>query len=197
MRNILLVALLAVAGTVQDAPPKTVEANPLVGVEPSSGIHYALLSVEGKSLGLVQPATPPRLTAQCTKDAGGKLRFELLADEGGAPALQYFPPWKPSRDDQFAPRLEAVTVTMEYIGYVKEKPVKRQWDRLDQMHEVLKYSTPGLASHNLEDVRYPLQYMRSLPRLHLTVPGHAVLEFETLPWQAKIRAEPLCGASGL
>ena len=194
MRFLLLSTLALAAAFAQDKP-----ADPLriSGVDAGSKIQYTLLSVEGTALGPVQPASPPRLTAQCTKDSAGKLHFELLADEGGAPPLKYFAPWKPTKDDIYAPRLVGVTVTMEYLGYVKEKPQKRQWDRLDQMREVLMYSPPGLGSHNLEDVRYPLQYMRSLPRLHLAIPGRPVLEFETLAWQAKVRAEPLCGASGL
>ena len=195
MRIILLFTLILAAAAVAQDKPAVPPA--FVGIDAGSGIHYAMLSVEGKSLGPAQPATPPRLTAQCTKDAAGKLRFELLVDEGGAPPLEYIPPFKSTSDTPFAPPVEAVIVTMEYLGYVKEKPVKRQWDRVHGLSSEFKYATPAMTSKNLEEVTRCLQYLRSLPRLHLAFPGRPLLEFETATWQARVHAEPLCGASGL
>ena len=170
----------------------------VAGVDEGSGIQYALVSLDGKVAGPEQPAIAPKLTAQCTRDKAGKLRFELLVDEGGVPAVKYFAPFKTSSDHPFAPAVNAVTgVVMEYVGYVKEKPVKRQWDRLNGMPEELRYATPGMSSKNLEDVARVLQYLRSLPGLRVTIPGRPMLTFETAGWQARVKAEPLCGGSGL
>lgn len=188
---------LVLAGAAAFGQDKPAEAVRVAGGDADSGIAYVLLPLEGRALGPVQPVTPPRLTAQCTRDAGGKLRFELLVDEGGAPALRFVAPWKATKESQFRPPVETVTVTMEYLGYVKEKPVKRQWDRVNGTPEELRYAAPGMASHNLEEVARCLQYLRSLPGLRISIPGRPVLEFATAGWQARVKAESLCGASGL
>ena len=191
---LLTLLMVALSASGQQAPAAITR---VAGTDAGSGIEYALISVEGHTLATEQPAIAPKLTAQCTRDKSGKLRFELLMDEGGVAELKYFPPWKATKDSPFPRPFESVTVTMEYLGYVKEKPVKRQWDRLQDMPEELMYSTPKLSSKNLEDVTRCLQYLRALPRLRLSIPQRPVLEFETLAWQAKVKAEPLCGASGL
>ena len=105
-------------------------------MEKDSGIAYALISLSGVGLGLVPRHVlgAPRLTAQCTRDVAGKLHFELLVDRGDVGDLSYLPPWQPSsKEDLFPPRLEKLTVTMEFLGYTKVKPVKRQWERLDKL----------------------------------------------------------------
>ncbi len=165
---------------------------------------YALVSVEGKRVGGDAQAVAPRLTAQCTRDAQGKLRFELLADAGGVADLRFVPPWKPvNRDDLFPPRLPHATVTMEFLGYTKVKPMKRQWTALAGQPEEWKYISPGAAGSNMEQEAYYLRYLRALPTLRLTWPSEVagkppvVAEFETAAWQARIKAEPLCAASGL
>lgn len=170
------------------------------GVDAGSGIAYVFVSVEGKVVsgaGEGQPVPPPRLSAQCTRDPGGKLRFELLADLGGVPELVYFPPWKQSRNDLYPPTLARVGVTMEFLGYTKVKPVKRQWEFLNELPGEMRYAAPGLGSGNMEPVMFYLQYLRALPTLRLTPPGKGTVEFATTRWQEGVRAEPLCGASGL
>jgi hypothetical protein len=191
----IVVALLIRWGQAQNAPKGVTRA---AGVDAGSGIAYALISVEGKAVGAASiPVPAPRLTAQCTQTPDGKRRFELLADLGGVPELVYYPPWKPHEGSLFPPQLEKRQVTMEFLGYTRVKPVKRQWEYLDPLPSEMRYSTPGLSSANMEPISFYLQYLRALPTLRLTVPGKGSAEWETAPWQQAIHAEPLCAASGL
>ncbi len=169
----------------------------VAGIDAGSGIAYTLISVDGKLLQAAAPAVPPRLTAQCTRGADGKLRFELLADFGGVETIAYYPPWKPTKEISVRPPVQKTIVTMDFLGYMKVKPVKRQWEYLHELPQEMMYATPGFRSANMEEVMFYLQYMRALPTLRLTVPGKGTVEFETTKWQAAVKAEPMCHASGL
>ena len=171
----------------------------LAGVDAGSGIAYALISTEGKRAGDADIWTP-RLTAMCEKLSGGKYHFELWADDpgvsGARPQLAFFPPWKQTQYELFPPRLIKVNGTLEFLGYTKVKPVKRQWEYLHELAGELRYAAPGGSSSNMEEIMFYLQYLKVLPILRLTVPGRGSEEFETTRWQAAVKAEPLCYASG-
>jgi len=160
-------------------------ASAQTGTDAASGIEWTLISMSGKVVGMGAAETAPRLTAQCTKDPKGKLRFELLADVGDVPEVRFVPPFKPTKDELFPPNLPRAAVTMEFLGYRKVKPVKRQW----------------ASSGNMEEVVFYLQYLKALPTLRLSLPDKAgkpvVVEFDTTSWQAKVKADPLCWASAL
>ena len=193
-----MVLLLAAASRAQDPSAESSASERTAGVDPESHIAYALISTRGRLLNEAQPAPTPRLTAQCTQDPAGKRRFELLADFGGVAGIAFYPPWKPSSpSDLFPPRLQRVVVTMEFLGYTRVKPVKRQWELLEHPGGELRYATPGLSSTNMESITFYLQYLRALPTLRLTAPGKGTAEFETANWQQRIKAEPVCAASGL
>ena len=173
------------------------------GVDAPSGIAYVLISLKGKLSGtLAQPmAEPPvgfpTLTAQCTRSKGGKLKFELLSHLGGVSEILFIPPWTPSPGVLFAPTPNHVVITMEFLGYTKFKPVKRQWEYLSELPGEMLYDAPGTRTSNLEPVQYYLQVLRSLPTLRLNVANAGIAEWQTAEWQAAVRAEPLCRASGL
>ena len=143
----------------------------------------------------------PRLIAQCSKTAAGKLKFELLADLPGftgAPAeLAFQGPWIPIKGELFPPRLDKVAVTMEFLGYTKVKPMKQQWEYPLGAAGLIRYAPPGTGSSNMEEAAYFLRYMRSLPLFRITLPGKGSEQFATEKWQAAVKAEPLCAASGL
>jgi len=176
-------------------------ASAQTGTDAASGIEWTLISMSGKVVGMGAAETAPRLTAQCTKDPKGKLRFELLADVGDVPEVRFVPPFKPTKDDLFPPNLPRAAVTMEFLGYRKVKPVKRQWVAIDGLAGEWKYATPGASSGNMEEVVFYLQYLKALPTLRLSLPDKAgkpvVVEFDTTSWQAKVKADPLCWASAL
>jgi hypothetical protein len=117
------------------------------GTDAGSGIAYVLISMDGRLVGAnaASGAAAPRLTAQCTKSPDGKLRFELLADFGGVGSVSFVPPWKPKPGEDFPPRVATPQVTMEFLGYTKVKPVKREWDEILEIPGEWKYATPGMS----------------------------------------------------
>jgi hypothetical protein len=176
----------------------------MAGEDAPSKINYVRLFLDGKLLdehGIAVPLTPnispPALIAQCTQSPSGKLAFELLANFGGVDDLAYYPPWDKARDGgMFAPQLEHVGVTMEFLGYTHVKPVKRQWEVLLQPAGQLRYNRPGVGSPNMEDSTYYLRYLLALPTLRLRYSGKAA-EFETTPLLNQIKKETVCKAAGL
>ncbi len=194
-------ALLLVAASWGQAPPGDVVRSE--GIDAGSGIAYVLISIDGRRVDGAKPTVPPRLTAQCTKAVDGKTRFELLADMGEVPEVRFVPPWVKKDSTSFPPVLAKTMVTMDFLGYTKVKPVKREWRSVDGLPGEMKYAAPGMHSGNMEEVMVYMQYLRALPTLRLTLPGEtkanpaAIAEFETSRWQAKVKAEPLCWASGL
>ena len=171
------------------------------GTDAASGIEWTLISMDGKVVAAGAAERAPRLTAQCTKDVKGKFRFELLADVGDVSEVRFVPPFRPTQAQIFPPSLAKAPVTMEFLGYRKVKPVKRQWVGIDGLAGEWKYATPGMHSGNMEEVMFYLQYLKALPTLRLTLPDAAgkpvVIEFETTQWQARVKAEPMCRASSL
>jgi hypothetical protein len=170
----------------------------LDGIDQPDGIRYLRLYLDGTLLPVPPAAqsTPPQLIAQCTRSATGKLTFELLANFGGVADTTYYPPWHPTKDDLYLPRLKKVNFTLEFLGYTHVKPVKRQWEALIVPQGQYRYNTPSLTSNNMEDSTYYLKYLLALPTLHLTLSDQTA-EFKTTPLLDQIRKEPLCDASHL
>lgn len=205
----------ATAGAPTKVLPSRTEVVRKAGVDTDSGIRYVLLSIAAQRLGAIGAqdvkgpeqdgalleTVSPLLTAQCTQTKSGKLKFELLAmlpPGGNASELAFYPPWRPMSDsDLFPPRLTRVQVTMEFLGYMKVKPVKRQWEILLENAGQMRYATPAMISANMEEIMFYLQYLKALPTLRLSIPGKAAASFETTAWQRAVREEPLCRASGL
>ncbi len=154
------------------APAPTPAIIRLDGIDQSSGIHYLRLYLDGTLLTPTgpqaaavapPPSSPPALIAQCTSSASGKLAFELLANFGGITDTTYYPPWRPSKDDLYPPRLKKPNMTMEFLGYTHVKPVKRQWEALSFRQGQYRYNTPSGTSNNMEDITYYLRYLLALP----------------------------------
>jgi hypothetical protein len=166
------------------------------GVDAASGIAYTRLyvsatpSADTTTLDLTQPT----LTAQCTRRPNGKLLFELFANFGDVTDTAFYHPWMPADGGSFPPTTQKVTLTMEFLGYTKVKPMKRQWERVIPAGQ-MRYTPPGSGT-NLEEIAYFFQYLRSLPTLRLTGDGHTAT-FLTTALQAQLHKEPLCTASGL
>ena len=85
---------------------------------------------------------------------------------------------------------------MQFLGYTKVKPFKRQWQALPKPLGQYRYDPASGASTNMESVVFFMKYLLALPTLRLTGAGKAA-QFETLEWQKQVRADPLCRASGL
>lgn len=203
-------ALLIVPLFLAQAAPNTTDASAptlqvlspnlarLSGVEPTSGIAYVRFFL------LEDPAQSPpafditraTLTAQCTQDKKGKLRFELFVNFGNIPDTAFYPPWRPTLPTDFPPPTEKVTVTMEFLGYTHFKPAKRQFEKVLAPYGQLRYNNPAVGSSNMEDIAYYLQILRALPTLRVSA-GPQIASFLTTPLLTQLHNEPLCRASGL
>jgi len=174
------------------------------GVEPTSRIVYTRIFLDGALVpqnsppdaALLKTDAPPVLIAECTQQPNGKLRFELHATYGGVEDTAYYPPWHPTPDDIYPPETQKVTITMDFFGYTKVKPAKRQWEYLKAPAGELRYNPPSRSSSNLEEITFYLQYLRALPTLRLTVADKAA-QFNINPLFDSMRKEPLCKASGI
>ncbi len=210
--------LLCLAGLSMPAqtPPAEPASSPAIlspglsrleGTNAENKVSYTRLFLAGT---LIQPASsaspgttppaaattsaPPTFTAQCTQQPNGRLLFEVFANFGGIDDFDYHRPWLPIDGGLFPPMTPKVAVTMEFLGYTRVKPVKRQWERMDSPAGQLRYNTPGSKSSNLEEFAYYLQYLRALPTLRLTADGRTA-EFVTTPLLDQIRREPRCAAA--
>ena len=209
-RMLLALALLSVqtAATANDTTTPRLETLApnlarLSGVEPTSGITYVrlfLLEDAAHNPSQTEPAafdlTRATLTAQCTQDKKGKLHFELFVNFGNITDTAFYPPWRPTLPTDFPPPTEKVTVTMEFLGYTRLKPAKRQFEKVVAPYGQLRYNNPAVGSANMEDIAYYLQVLRSLPTLRLSA-GPQSASFLTTPLLAQLHNEPLCRASGL
>jgi hypothetical protein len=168
------------------------------GEEQTSHIKYVKLVLAGSSRSsTAASSTPPTLIAQCTLRPNGRSYFELFTSFDGVTDFTYYPPWTPvSKDDLFPPHTDKVNITMEFLGYTKVKPVRRQWEVPMHLPGLFRYDPPGSGSTNLEEVSYYLRYLVSLPTLRLTLDNNST-EFLTTPLLAEIRREPLCRAAAI
>ena len=177
------------------------------GTEPSSGISYTRLFIGEQSAPAPAVANPasgqaldlsrPILTAECTRRPDAKYFFDLFINFGGVTDTAYYPPWKPANaDDLFPPVTAKTTLTLEFLGYTKYKPVKAQFEYVVSPQNQMRYNSPSLQSKNLEPITFYLQVLRALPTLRVTSEGRVASFFMT-PLITQLHAEPLCRASGL
>jgi hypothetical protein len=210
-RVMLLLALLCASPAVlaqqpsAQQPEKTTLVsgiNRLAGHDTTSHIQYVRLILSGtlrtpSTPDSSAPSVPPTLIAQCTLRPDGKSYFELFANFGGVTDVAFYPPWVPTtKEDLFPPRTEKATFTMEFLGYTRVKPVRRQWEIPVQTPGQYRYNPPGAGSANLEEITYYLRYLLSLPTLRLTLDNRSA-DFLTTPLLSEIRKEPLCRAASL
>ena len=166
------------------------------GVDARSGTAYTRLYLVSEGAGAFDTARP-MLTVDCTRRQDGKYGFGMALHYNGTTdtgfhairSLHAGQPHFEHTDDQRE-------VTLEFLGYTRVKPLKRQFLLVSEPAGALVYNPPGLHSYNLEDASYPFQYLRALPTFRTTYSGWTVT-FETEPLLAQISKEPLCAASHL
>lgn len=179
----------------------------LTATEPTTQLTYVRIFLDGVLVAPnsppdaaplpMTPSTTPVLIAQCMRSTVGKLAFELHTHYGEVEDTAYYPPWHSTGPgDLYPPETLKITVTMDFFGYTKVKPAKRQWEYLIAPAGELRYNPPAVGSRNLEDITYYLQFLRALPTLRLTIPDKAS-QFNINPLFDAIRKEPLCRASGI
>jgi hypothetical protein len=85
---------------------------------------------------------------------------------------------------------------MDFLGYTRVKPLKREWEIPIETPGQYRYNPPGAGSPNLEEIAYDLRYLLALPTLRLTLRDRSA-EFLTTQLLDEIRKEPLCKAAAL
>ena len=217
----VMAALLTLRATPQEAPVRFAGQPPptpaltavgaglwrLAGQDPGSGITYVrvfLVATRSSARPAAAAASldapdlsSPTLTGQCTRDARGRLRFEMFVNFGGVTDTAFYPPWRSTGPEDLFPRpTDKLELRMEFLGYTKVKPLKRQFERVEAPGgDQMRYTNPGGGSSNLDPPGSFFLYLRSLPTLRLSGSA-ASAEFFTTPWLQQLHGEPLCAASG-
>jgi hypothetical protein len=194
-----LTAFLSASGALfaqNPSVPQPVAVTPnlerLEATDPGSGIHYVRLSL---SLPATENASlPPRFTIECREDHG-KRDLQWFVGFGSAQDSGFIPPFHRTQTVLFPPVYPKVKLKMNYEGYIKWKPVTRDWEALPSGE--LHYLNPGVGSPNMEPARSFLPYLNSLPGLRIgyAKPGNgdpAELFFPTQPLLDEIKKTPTC-----
>lgn len=177
------------------------------GTESESGITYTRLflsatpdpTASGSAAPVPAPLVDlslPTLTVQCTLTPESKFRFELFVNFGGVTDPAYYPPWHRTDAHFYPPRTEKLDLTLEFLGYTKVKPMKRQFEKVPQPSGQLRYNSPRKGSSNMEEIAYDFQYLRALPTFRISGTRQTAT-FLTAPLLAQIHSETGCHASGL
>jgi hypothetical protein len=197
---LLLFLLISAALCAQQAAePQPVAIAPILtrleGVDAGSGIHYVRLLLTLPSSGDEQMPTPaPRFTMEC-RDNKGKRDLLWFVSFGGADDSGFLPPFHPTRADIYPPRYPNAKLTMIFEGYIKWKPITKEWEVLPSGE--LRYRNPGMGSPNMEPARSFLQYLNSLPGLRIGYAkpqkgDPAAVFFQTQPLLDEIKRTPAC-----
>ena len=185
----------SIAQETQAPQPVTIAPNlmRLEGVDTVTGIHYVrlLLSLPAPE-GSTKP--PPRFTMECT-DNKGKRSLAWFVSFGGVADVSFTRPFRPTPREHSPPRNPSTNLKMTFEGYMKWKPYTRSWEILPSGE--LRYRNPGLHSPNLDDPRFFLKYLSSLPGLRIGYAKPAPesppeLLFQTRPLLDELNKSPVC-----
>jgi hypothetical protein len=162
------------------------------GHDDDTATDYAVFSLLGESHATISDsAAPPYLTFQCRQTAG-KRHIDLFVDFGGIGNRAYHPPDKPDPITGFPQERPNIALKMIFAGYITSKPYKRTWAQFPNGE--LQYRNPGSYSPNLEEARYFLAWMASLPVLKIVDARDSTksAEFQTTALVDQLRRNPLC-----
>ncbi len=169
----------------------------LEGIEPISGIHYLKLILLLRSPETPANASPemlPRFTMECREQAGKRSLHWLLRFDG-SPDFSFQPPVVPTTEHPFPLKNPSIDLKMRFEGYTRSQEFKRQWEELPTGE--LYYRNFGFNSHNLDDPRYFLQWLSSLPNLRIGYAKSAAnqakeLVFPTQPLLDQLKKTAFC-----
>jgi hypothetical protein len=139
----------------------------LEGTDSGSGIHYLkfilLLRLPGTPVNAT-PDTLPRFTMEC-RELAGKHSLHWLLRFNGSPDFDFQPPILATKEQPLPPKNPTVDLKMRFEGYIRSQEFKRQWELLPTGE--LHYRNSGFYSANLDDPRYFLRWLASLPNLRI------------------------------
>lgn len=186
----------------QSAPPQPVQLAPglfrLAGTDAATGIEFIRFFLSAKSAPAVPAETGPQHTpdfiVECTQLLDRRtVSFYLTL--GAVEEIGFNPPLHAGPKHRSVPKNPSVAFKMTFDGYARSKPFKTFWEKLpDAMY---KYRNPSFRSPNLEDPRFFLQYLNSLPDLYIApakpLSGElAELSFDTSALLQQVSRAPLC-----
>jgi hypothetical protein len=136
----------------------------------------------------------PTFTLECTQRKS-KRTVHLYVNFGNVEDLGFPIPFQPTPAEPFPPQNPSFSITLVFEGYMQSRPFKRSWEQLPNGN--YRYRNPGIGSPNLDDPRFFLQYLHSLPTLHVTLakPGTgkpAEAYFRTAALLQQAANSPLC-----
>lgn len=169
----------------------------LQGTDATSGIHYLKLILLLKPLDAHANAAPealPRFTVECWEQSS-KRSLHWLVRFDGSPSFDFQPPSTSTASDPNPKPNPSTDLKMRFEGYMRSPEFKRQWEKLPTGE--LRYRNPGLYSSNLDDPRFFLRWLTSLPNLRVgflkPAPGHPKeLVFPTQPLLDIVKKADLC-----
>lgn len=197
-----VLVLVCTLGRAQTAPPQPVQLAPglfrLQGTDPATGTEFVRFFLASKYAAGVQAGLTPQHTpdfiVECTQlNDRRKLSFFL------APVpvedIGFHAPVKGGLRHRPTPKNPTVMFKMTFDGYVRSKPFKTAWEKLPT--GMYRYRDPSFRGSNLEDPRFFVQYLNSLPTLEIAPakPGAgepAALSFDTSGLLQQIARAPLC-----
>ncbi len=198
----ILLPLAKAAFAEDKAQPVSIAANlfRLSGTHAASGIEYVRFFTTAQPLSADAAAAPadphvvPTFTIECTQ-LKNKRMLSLYVNFGRVADLSFPEPFHPTDTDLFPPRNPTLPIALIFEGYIKSKPFKRGWEQLPNGN--YRYRNPGMGSGNLDDPRFFLDYLHSLPTLHVIAlkpeagkPGE--LYFHTATLLGAADNAPLC-----
>lgn len=196
---LLFVSMLAVA---QNTSSRIARLAPglvrLDGTDKATGIEFTrfFLSARPAAAAATEPGPQHSLDfiVECMQIQDRRtLSFYLTL--GPVEDLGFTPPFHRTPTHRSAPKNPSVTFKMIFDGYMRSKPFKTSWEKLPS--GMYRYRNPSFRTPNLEDPRFFLQYLNSLPVLHI-VPlkpmdgAPAELSFDTSALLKQISQAPLC-----
>ena len=166
-------------------------------LQPSSPSLVLLLREPNQLSVPLEKATPemlPRFTMECRERQGKRSLYWFLRFDG-SPDFAFLPPFKPTSTNPFPPQNPNVEVNMRFEGYIKSKWFKRSWEQLPSGE--LRYRNSGMNSSNLDDPRYFLAWLTSLPNLHVSLVKPMTnrpreLVFPTKPLLDSMKQDAIC-----
>jgi hypothetical protein len=133
------------------------------GTDANSGTHYVRLSIPSSAAGTASDLAP-RFTLEC-RDLKGKHNLLWFLSFGGIPIQPFAPPFKASQNDPFPPNYEKVKLRMDFEGYMRSKPVIKEWEMLPSGE--FRFCNAGLNCSNMETARFYMGFLNALPTLRI------------------------------
>jgi hypothetical protein len=134
------------------------------GTNTASGIHYLRLILLLKSPENQNPETEPQFAMECWERHGKRSLHWTVRFEGSS-SFDFIPPVEPSPEDPRPTPNPTAVLKMRFEGYITSKDFKREWEVLPDGE--YRYKNSGLQSSNLDDPRYFLAWLTSLPNLRI------------------------------